>query len=95
MKALRWFLLWLFIVLGMCLQGALVGGILFIVGGLLLGMDLSVAELALNGVKDGAFLAFIWAPGTGIVVCFMQAYGQVRKSEANFPKALDRGNKEN
>ncbi len=94
MKVLRWFSLWFFIVLGMCLQGALVGSLLFVIGGLLLGMDLSVPQLALNGLKDGAFLALIWAPGTGIVVCFIKAYGQVRNSTPAFPKALDRDDKE-
>ncbi|MGA1205581.1 MAG: hypothetical protein ACO3ZW_07215 [Opitutales bacterium] len=34
-------------------------------------MDLSVAEMSLNGFKDGAFLAFIWAPGVGLVACLM------------------------
>ena len=92
MKYLRWLSLWLLIVLGMCLQGALVGAVLFILGGRLLGMDLTLGELTLNGIKDGAFLAFIWAPGTGIVVCFIKAYSQGRNSGAIFPNALDRGN---
>ena len=91
MKILRWFSLWLLIVAGMCLQGALVGGVLFPLAGSLLGMDLGLREMVLNGIKDGAFLALIWAPGTGIIVCFMRSHYAGGNSAINGGNALDSG----
>jgi len=76
MKLLRWIVFWVLIVAGMCLQGALVGAILFPLAGSLLGMEMSLTEMAHNGIKEGAFLAFIWAPGTATMACFMRIHSQ-------------------
>ena len=72
-QVVYWIVLWLGLVLLICLGGALAGALLFPVGGWLLGMDLTAAEMLRNGVMDGGFLALIWAPGVSFVVCLMQA----------------------
>lgn len=82
--ALAWFLRWLLLVSLICFAGALAGLVLFPVGGHLLGMELSTAEMARNGAFDGGFLALIWAPGLGLVICIMWARDRwVKKRDKN------------
>jgi hypothetical protein len=66
-----WITGWFLLVAGITLAGGCLGALLFPLAGMCLRMDLSVAEMSLNGFKDGAFLAFIWAPGVGLVACLM------------------------
>ena len=73
-QAFRWIGLWLGLVLLICLAGALAGALLFPVGGLLLGLELPVADMLRNGIMDGGFLALIWAPGISFVACLMWAH---------------------
>ena len=83
LSGLRWFSWWLFMVVGICLQGGLSGALLFPLVGSLLGVDYSLAEMSISGLKDGAFLALIWAPGTAFVVCLMRAHGKRPPAETN------------
>lgn len=54
--------------------GAALGSLAYPFFGTLLGMDLSLREFFLNGVKDGGFYALIWAPGISLVACIMAAH---------------------
>lgn len=51
--------------------GAVVGAVLFPIGGWLFGMELEFAALVSNGVYDGGFFAMIWAPGLSFVLCLI------------------------
>ena len=70
---IRWLVIWILFVTLICGAGALVGGILFPIVGLILGMKLSVVEMIKNGLFDGVFLAGIWAPAVSLVVCLMKS----------------------
>ena len=76
-----WFSRWLFLLLAICLAGALVGALAFPVAGYLLGMDLGIGEMLRNGVFDGGFLALIWAPGLSLVACLMWGRQQKVKKQ--------------
>ncbi|HSH08805.1 MAG TPA: hypothetical protein VK995_00340, partial [Oceanipulchritudo sp.] len=91
---IRWLLLWLLLVIAICLAGAVVGAVVFPIAGRLLSMELTIPEMILNGLKDGGFLALIWAPGISLVVCIMRAYARKAKTGTKDPKALDMQNKE-
>ena len=78
LRAIKWVFLWLLLALAICWAGAVSGGLLFPVAGLLLRMDLPVREMVLNGLLDGGFLALIWAPGLSFVVCLMWGHGKGR-----------------
>jgi len=54
--------------------GALIGAILFPLAGVLLGMDYTLAEMALNGIKDGGFYGLIWAPGAAFIWGVVEAH---------------------
>ncbi|BET67301.1 hypothetical protein ASA1KI_22190 [Opitutales bacterium ASA1] len=54
--------------------GAVVGAFSFPLVGLLIGAESTVAELALSGARKLAFLAFVWAPGTALVLTFHRLY---------------------
>jgi hypothetical protein len=73
-----WFFIWLLLVLVIVGSGAAVGGLAYPFFGTLLGMDLSMREFFVNGVKDGGFYALIWAPGISLVVCIMAANWKMR-----------------
>ena len=66
-----WLSLGVLILLVIVSAGAVAGSILYPVGGLLLGMDLSLREMLRYGMADGAFYALIWAPGISIVLCII------------------------
>ena len=67
-------------VLLIVLCGALLGSVLFPVAGLLLRMELTVAEMILNGVKDGGFYALIWAPGVAFIWGVTEAHRKAARS---------------
>lgn len=83
-----WIGLWALLVMAMTLAGAVAGGVLYPLVGSLLGMDLGLLEMVRNGVFDGGFYAFIWAPATGFVLCMIG----VHEKKACSPKALDTRN---
>jgi hypothetical protein len=58
--------------------GSVLGGILFLAVGTIAGMELSARQLLLNGLRDGGFYAFIWAPGCAMVLCLIHAHNQAR-----------------
>lgn len=67
--------LFLLLVAGLCLTGALLGAGLYTVGGLLLGLDRTPASLAAQGAREIAFwLGVVWGPGLSIVLCVMHAW---------------------
>jgi hypothetical protein len=68
-----WSVGWLLLVMAIVAAGAVAGSLLYPVFGTLLGMDLSVREMIMNGVFDGGFYAMIWAPGVSLVACLMAA----------------------
>lgn len=71
----RWVCRWHgMVVLGLS-AGALAGGILYPLGGILLNMEGSPARFLLNGIRDGAWYLLVWTPGGALVICFMQAFG--------------------
>lgn len=54
--------------------GALAGAILFPLVGGLGGAEKTMGELAWIGVKSVGMIAFVWAPGTAIVLAFRREY---------------------
>jgi len=66
----------------MTLAGGLLGSVLFPVVGSLLGMDLTLPEMAGNGFRDGAFYAFIWAPGASFVAVVMAVHEKRKSAQA-------------
>ncbi len=72
-NAIRWIPAWLALTLAMTIAGAVTGAMAFPVGGWVFGYELGIDVMAWNGIKDGAFLTFIWAPGASFVVCLILA----------------------
>lgn len=64
---------WLSITAAIVAAGAIIGAISFPAVGALLGLDHPPAALARFGASQLAFYAFVWAPGTSIVLCIMLA----------------------
>lgn len=54
--------------------GALLGGIIFPLVGLIVDRDTTLAAMALSGARNLGFFAFVWAPGTAIVLAFRHAF---------------------
>lgn len=69
-----WPLLWLSGVAVGCSIGGLLGAAAYAIFGTLGGHHLAVPELALNGLKDGAFYALIWLPGGSFVATVILAH---------------------
>lgn len=57
--------------LGITAVGAVAGGLAFQIFGRLFVPEMTYAELSLSGLRVGAILAGVWAPGVAIVLCFM------------------------
>ena len=70
-KHAGFFLVW---TIGITAAGAVVGAVAYPVGGLLFGLDATPGQLAVKGLRELAFLAFIWAPGTALVLTIHRAY---------------------
>ncbi|HEX9785740.1 MAG TPA: hypothetical protein VGA56_23785 [Opitutaceae bacterium] len=87
LRYLYFFLGW---TLGITAGGAIIGAISFPLVGSLLGAEGSSWELTLSGARDLAFLAFIWAPGTAIVLCFHRIYRD-RQDAARHKRPEDPG----
>lgn len=68
---------WVFLIMG---SGALIGAILFPLGGFVLGVDLPLMRLIQLGMQDGAFFSGIWAPGLSLVLCVMIAHDSFRST---------------
>lgn len=73
-----WVLSGLCLVVLICLAGGLIGTVLYPLGGLLFGKELTLLRMMRYGFMDGAFLALIWAPGLSIVACFAGAHEKAR-----------------
>ena len=54
--------------------GALTGGVLFPLVGMLIDAERGWAELTMLGIRNIGFWFFIWAPGIALVRCVMRAY---------------------
>jgi len=63
---------------GITATGSVVGSLLFLLVGTVAGMELSARQLLVNGLRDGGFYAFIWAPGCAMVLCLMHAHKQAQ-----------------
>lgn len=70
-RVTRWLLLWLVWTCGIVLAGALLGAVLFPLLGRLGGSSKDLGALALLGVRNLGFYAFVWAPGAAIVLVVM------------------------
>lgn len=89
---LGWSVGWLLLAAVIISTGALLGSLLYPIAGTLLGMDLSLREMWLNGVFDGGFYALIWAPGVSFVACLMAANWKRRNSDQEGSYPLDTQN---
>ena len=79
----KWLSVWIGITAGITLAGAVLGALLFPVGGVLFGYQVEIQTMAWNGLQDGGFLAFIWAPGISFVICVMLIRNKYVKSANN------------
>ena len=59
-------------VLGLCALGGLLGGIVFPLAGRLAGAHSSHESMVVAGVKSGAFIFMVWAPGVALVREFIR-----------------------
>lgn len=59
-------------VLGLCALGGLLGGVVFPIAGRLAGAHSSHDEMVVAGVKSGAFIFMVWAPGVALVREFVR-----------------------
>ncbi|MFP4353106.1 MAG: hypothetical protein ACLFRP_00275 [Puniceicoccaceae bacterium] len=71
-SGLRWVGLFLSYALGIVAVGALTGGGVFLLLGKLFVPDESFGWLGATGLRVGAILAGVWAPGVAIVLCFVR-----------------------
>jgi hypothetical protein len=70
-------------VLGLCALGGLLGGIVFPIVGRIGGARSAYEEMVVAGVKSGAFIFMVWAPGVALVREFMRgAKARKRRGEA-------------
>ena len=69
-------------ILGLCALGGLLGALLFPLAGHLGGSRTTHAELVVAGVKSGAFIFMVWAPGAALVREFMRG-AKARRAAAN------------
>lgn len=75
-------------VLGLCALGGLLGGLVFPLAGRLGGSSLSRAELVVAGVKSGAFIFMVWAPGAALVREFMRGARARRSTHPHTPGSV-------
>ncbi len=69
-------------ILGFCALGGLLGALLFPLAGHWGGSEKTYSELVVAGVKSGAFICMVWAPGVALVREFMRG-SQERKAGSN------------
>ncbi len=72
MVGVRWLGFFLLYAVGIVAIGAPVGSLAFLALGKLFVPEMTFAELGLNGLRVGAILSGVWAPGVAIVLCFMR-----------------------
>lgn len=63
--------------------GALLGAIIFPLVGVIFGRDATPATMALSGARNLGFLAFVWAPGTAIVLAFRHGFRRRKLSDSS------------
>ena len=73
-------------VLGLCALGGLLGGIVFPLAGRLAGAHSSREEMIVAGVKSGAFIFMVWAPGVALVREFIRGAKARRTPPASPPR---------
>ena len=66
-------------ILALCALGGLLGELIFPLAGRCGGSEKTYAELVVAGVKSGAFICMVWAPGVALVREFMRG-AKERKS---------------
>lgn len=66
-----WIALFLGYTAEIVILGATAGCVAFLALGKLFVPDMTYAELAVSGLRVGAILAGVWAPGVSIVLCFI------------------------
>jgi hypothetical protein len=76
---LHWSLYFLTLAACIIVLGTAVGSGLFMLGGMLLGANFTVAELALNGAKIAGFYSLMWAPGIAGVFTVKRVYETRRR----------------
>jgi len=72
LHGLRWVGLFLLYALGIVAVGALTGGTVFLLLGKLFVPGETFSWLATTGLRVGAILSGVWAPGVAIVLCFVR-----------------------
>ncbi len=77
----RWMPRFMAYTVGLIALGAIAGTLFYCALGPFFVDGMSARELAKNGVANGAFLAFIWAPGGAFVICVMQAHRRAERRD--------------
>lgn len=72
-------------VVGLCATGGLLGGLIFPLAGRWGGSHKTLEELVVAGVKSGAFICMVWAPGAALVREFMRGARERRPTRAELP----------
>ncbi|MCC5790544.1 MAG: hypothetical protein JJT75_12995 [Opitutales bacterium] len=80
----KWILHFIVYTAGFIAFGALAGAIVFPLVGTLLGMDLTISRMIVNGARDGGFYFTMWGPGLGFVYTIVQVH-DARAGKATFP----------
>ncbi|MGH8018180.1 MAG: hypothetical protein ACREIA_07795 [Opitutaceae bacterium] len=71
---LGYVLYFLVLTFGIIAAGGILGAITFPLVGALVGAEGTASQQAMSGARQLAFLAMIWAPGCGVVLCFHRIY---------------------
>ncbi len=71
---IHWSLYFSIWVAGIILLGAVIGALVFPVGGMILESPKTLAQLAWKGVRFMSFYFMIWAPGIALVATVARAY---------------------
>ncbi|MCH8475932.1 MAG: hypothetical protein LAT55_11985 [Opitutales bacterium] len=84
LAGIKWIFHFIVYTAGFIAFGALAGAILFPLVGTLLGMDLTISQMIVNGARDGGFYFTMWGPGLGFVYTIVQVH-DARAGKATFP----------
>lgn len=88
-KRLHWAWHALLVFFGVIACGAVLGAVVFPLWGLVFGLDYSVLELTVKGVRTMGFYFFMWAPGMALVLGVKRAY-EAKQAEEIAQKNLER-----
>ena len=81
-QIIRWFFIWLFFVLIICLAGAFIGVMSHLLFGLILMNSPDYGYQAALGFSNGLRYGGVWAGGFAIVLCVMRARKEYLQTQA-------------